>query len=166
MRIELTFQLRQSCVLPLNYTCIVASASGFEPEQTVLETVVLPLHYADILWYPQRDLNSQLPVCRTGTLPVELYGHIVVELMGIEPTTFSLQSYCSPVELQPHKQGTREISLTVKTLKFAVCAFKWSSREDLNLQPDDYKSTALPIVLRKHMWCPIRDLNPEENNWV
>ena len=26
----------------------------------------------------------------------------MVELMGIEPTTFSLQSYCSPVELQPH----------------------------------------------------------------
>ena len=31
MRIELTFQLRQSCVLPLNYTCIVASGVGFEP---------------------------------------------------------------------------------------------------------------------------------------
>ena len=87
---------------------------------------------------------------------------LMVELMGIEPTTFSLQSYCSPVELQPHKQGTREISCKLKTLEIAVCAFKWGFREDLNLQPDDYKSTALPIVLRKHMWCPIRDLNPEE----
>ena len=39
----------------------------------------------------------------------------------------------------------------------------WSWREDLNPQPTDYKSVALPIELRqliKTKWRPGRDSNP------
>ena len=32
---------------------------------------------------------------------------------------------------------------------------KWSWREDLNLQPADYKSAALPIELRQHIYIHI-----------
>lgn len=33
-----------------------------------------PLSYAP-MWWSQQDLNLQLPVCKTGTLPIELRPH-------------------------------------------------------------------------------------------
>ena len=35
-------------------------------------------------------------------------------------------------------------------LSYAKIDIIWSCREDLNLQPTDYKSVALPIELRQH----------------
>ena len=171
MRIELTFQLRQSCVLPLNYTCILwQEGRDSNPNRAVLETAVLPIKLPTCVGVRNRTRTynfllvgqtlSQLSYtnrsCRNRALkPISLLmrfylelcdllhfvilrfvlklfslmqdfylwvdfspvKELMVELMGIEPTTFSLQSYCSPVELQPHKQGTGEISCKVKTLK-------------------------------------------------
>ena len=35
----------------------MAGVHGFEPRQTVLETVMLPLHHTPIKWHPQQDSN-------------------------------------------------------------------------------------------------------------
>ncbi len=47
---------------------LFAPVEGFEPSQTVLETGMLPLHYTDIF---------------------------IVEVVGIEPTTFRVSDGCS-----------------------------------------------------------------------
>lgn len=59
------------------------------------------------LTYPLRDLNPQHPLCRRGTLPVELSGHLGwtrrvkgtswsnVHSQGFEPQTSALSAQCS-----------------------------------------------------------------------
>ena len=44
-----------------------------------------------------------------------------------------------------HSQGECSTKLS-----YAKINIIWSCREDLNLQPTDYKSVALPIELRQH----------------
>lgn len=46
MRVELTSLVLQTNRLPQTKDANLAPVEGLEPSQTVLETVVLPLHYA------------------------------------------------------------------------------------------------------------------------
>ncbi len=48
VRVELTSLVLQTNRLPQTKDANLAPAEGLEPSQTVLETVVLPLHYAGI----------------------------------------------------------------------------------------------------------------------
>lgn len=44
-----------------------------------------PLSYGDLIWSGRRDLNSQQPAWKAGTLPIELHPLNLVSLQGIEP---------------------------------------------------------------------------------
>ncbi len=75
-----------------------------------------------------------------------------------------LEGLCSTTELRPRiKMVGREgfEPSKCKHNRFTVCPlwplgylpnlnFQWSWRKELNLQPADYKSAALPIELRQH----------------
>lgn len=58
MRIELTTPAWKAGVLPLNYARAWQKRIGFEPIPTVLETVMLPLHY--------RSIGAQGRICTYG----------------------------------------------------------------------------------------------------
>jgi hypothetical protein len=47
-------------------------------------------------WCPLSESNGRPTAYKAVALPSELSGRMVVDQVGIEPTTFSLQSCCSP----------------------------------------------------------------------
>lgn len=49
------------------------------------------------------DSNPYLAVLETAVLPIKL--RILVELVGLEPTIFCLQSNCAPITLQSQIGG-------------------------------------------------------------
>ena len=56
------------------------------------------------------DSNPYLAVLETAVLPIKL--RILVELVGLEPTIFCLQSNCAPVTLQSQMVGTDSFGLS------------------------------------------------------
>jgi hypothetical protein len=104
---------------------ILAGVVGIEPTPEVLETSVLPLNYTPVLrWWRGTDSNRR-------TLRERIYSPPRLA------TSLPLRTYFNLFILSEHR---------TKVIK----QFAWCRREDLNPQPTDYDSVALPIELHRH----------------
>ena len=81
----------------------IHGANGMELNlrPAVYKTAALPLSYAGIKMVQDARIGLAFSTWQADVLP--LYQSRMVELKGVEPSTFSLQRSCSPIELQPHK---------------------------------------------------------------
>ena len=101
-----------------------------------------------MLWSGKRGSNSRPSAWKADALPIELFPHTtwhakiyLVEGGGFEPPK------ASPADLQSDPFGR---SGTPPKQRFHNTS-DWSWRWDLNPQPADYKSAALPIELRQRI---------------
>ena len=85
--------------------------------------------------------------------------------VGIEPTLEVLETSVLPLNYAPIFQWWRGTDSNRRTLRERIYSpprlatslplqnpYKWCRLQDLNPQPTDYKSVALPIELSRHKW--------------
>ena len=131
-------------------------------------------HSCYLHWSGKRDSNSQPSAWKADALPIELFPRTnihmrswsvftrnlacsVVEGGGFEPPKASptdLQSVPfgrsgTPPRNRSQKQESRSQNNAFWFLSSGFRFLAWSWRWDLNPQPADYKSAALPIELRQ-----------------
>ena len=91
-----------------------------------------------------------------------------MEDSGFEPLTQACKASVFPIRLIPHNNGlSREDRtpdlLLPKQAHYQAVLYSdeiWCRLQDSNPPPDDYKSTALPDELNRHiLWWKWRDLN-------
>src|SRR5690606_35728608 len=114
---------------------------GIEPSQPAWKAGALPLSYTRTkkIWSGRRDSNPRPSPWQGDALPLShfrIFSFCLVEGTGFEPVK------AKPTDLQ---------SVPFGQLGNPSTSF-WSWREESNPQPTDYKSVALPIELRQHMF--------------
>ena len=91
-----------------------------------------------MIWLPRQDSNLRMPQSKCGALPLGYEAVFnttffkVVEGDGFEPSNPKEQIYSLP------------------RLATSLPLQKWCRNQDLNPEPTDYKSVALPIELFRH----------------
>ena len=80
------------------YTTAMVEDVGLEPLLMTPNHVCYQYTTSSIYGISYWDSNPYLAVLETAVLPIKL--RILVELVGIEPTIFCLQSNCAPITLQ------------------------------------------------------------------
>lgn len=69
---------------------------GVEPRSEAYKATVLATELYRQIWSDMSGSNRPPSDWKSDVLPDELMSHYVVETVGIEPTTFWLQTRCSP----------------------------------------------------------------------
>lgn len=137
---------------------------GLEPLNAFYNVWLLSkeLHYHCAIfpfWWRRRESNSRL----TGASC--MFSHYyynpiktLVDRKGFEPLTQECKSRIFPIKLTAHKNfgGTgenRTLNFWLQARHFPIKTTIpfWCSREDLNLQPSDYKTVALPFELLERL---------------
>ena len=85
------------------YTTAMVEDVGLEPLFHTPNVACYHYTTSSIYGISYWDSNPYLAVLETAVLPIKL--RILVELVGIEPTIFCLQSNCAPVTLQSQIGG-------------------------------------------------------------
>ena len=94
---------------------------------------------------------------KAEVLPLN-YTRILGRLMGIEPTNVGATIRCVNHFATIAMAGVAGIEPTLTVLETAVLPlnytpiYLWCRKQDLNPQPTDYKSVALPIELFRHLF--------------
>lgn len=94
LRIELRFQLYQSCALPLSYKSELESAIRFELTPKVWKTLVLPLTLREQDWYSREEFNPDLSVRSAAPFTLDHGSKKELEPhSGVEPLSRSWQDH-------------------------------------------------------------------------
>ena len=155
----------------------MAGDPGFEPGNDGVKVRCLTawLIPNNMKWGDRWDSNPRMPEPQSGALTtsprspqvrhINFYG--MAGAAGIEPTLTVLETAVLPLNYAPKTKGKvkwwRLMDSNHRTRKgrdLQSPAFghfanpprlhNWCRREDLNPQPTDYKSVALPIELQRH----------------
>jgi hypothetical protein len=129
----------------------LAGAVGIEPTPEVLETSVLPLNYAPVKWWRGTDSNRRTlreriysPPRLATSLPLR---HL--NCLAMDPYK-SFGRFTSVHETKERFLG-HKLQHLIGLSGLSPLFFQWCRREDLNPQPTDYKSVALPIELHRQL---------------
>ncbi len=132
----------------------MASVYGLEPQLTVLETAVLPLHHTEITGTDSWERSKDPRLIKT--VLYHWAKSALVEDSGFEPLTQACKASVFPIRLIPHNIGLGgEIRtpdpMLPKHVRYQLryTELNWCRLQDSNPPPDDYKSTALPDELNR-----------------
>lgn len=122
------------------------------------------------IWWAMQDLNLRsLPLSVKRRNPTRPMAHIYRRLDGM----LRVCSGCPGACLHIHPLRPCPCVAPTRALTLPQCYAHLYQREESNLQPTDYKTVALPVELRWHMflddaggWTPPRNLGRCEVEWM